>query len=142
MARMDPQDRGPRIEHLVHLGLQFLAEVLKQWAQPRLQALARPDQLLAEGGEGGAAALAAFDQWLAEELAPFLDQVPDMAIGHPGACRRGRDFSGRTNFREDVQRHLQRLRIRASPELPHGQDSDLDHASPMIWTSYQAQPSS
>ena len=73
-------------QYLVDLGLELLREILKLRIEPRVQALAGPHQLLAQGREPRAAPLVPLDQRRAEERRPLFDQVPAMPVGH---VRRG-----------------------------------------------------
>ncbi len=126
MAGVHAHHRGAVRHELVDLGLQLLGQVLQLGSQAGLQALAGPDQLFAERGQLGAAALLAHDQGRLEEGGPLLDQVPAMAIGQVLPVRRAGDLTGGADLVQEVEHHQHRLGLAVPPEAPLGLDLDPD----------------
>src|SRR2546426_279834 len=71
VAGMDTDDRRPLLEKRLDLARKLLREIFELGPEPRLHALARPHQPLAERGQLGTLAALGFDQRRAEELRPL-----------------------------------------------------------------------
>ncbi len=99
VAGMDADHGRALLEERLDLAGKLLRQVFELQAEPRLHALARPHQPLAERGEFGALAALGFDQRRAEELRPLLDQIPDVAVGEVGIAGRAGDLPGLPDLR-------------------------------------------
>jgi hypothetical protein len=119
-------------QQLVDVGFELLRKVLQLRAQPRLQALGRPDQLFTKGRQRGTASLTALHQRGREELRPLLDQIPRVPIGHLGLFGRARDFPGRPHVVQEIQHHLHGFGIAVLRETPDRFDCDADQLLPRI----------
>ena len=116
-------------QELVDLGFQFLGEVLQLRPEARLQSLAGPDQLAAEGREARPTSLLAFDQRHFEKGGPFFDQIPGVPIGHVRPVRGLADLAGHPDFIEEIQPDQDRLRIGVPPETPYRLDLDANQGA-------------
>ena len=82
------------IEDFAELLLDLGGCALQMRRKPRVDAFAQPQQLVAQLGELGAAALLLGDQRLAHSLGPSGDQSPGLAIGHANLLGRLGELAG------------------------------------------------
>ena len=111
------------------LRFQFLGKVLELWSKPRLEPLARPDELVTERCQGRTASLPAFNQRCSKIAGPLLDQIPRMAIRQAGPGGGMCDFPGDSDPVQKIQHDRVRRQISFAPEAPGRLDFDSDRHS-------------
>jgi hypothetical protein len=109
-------------QELPNFGFQFLRQVFQLRLQAGAKPLAGPDEFIAEGRQGGAVTLPAFDQRCLKKSRPLLDQIPGVPVGHVRPAGRQGDFTGYSDFVQDIQHGLHRLRVVALGKAPHRVD--------------------
>src|SRR5665213_1751430 len=129
VAGVNPDHTGTLMQERLDLGGEFLRQIFKLRTEPRLHALAGPDQFFAEGRQGRALAATGFHQRNTEEIRPLLDQVPDMAIRQMRMLGGAGEFASFADLVEDPEHHDSGLRAPFLVETPHGLDLDVVHDS-------------